>query len=246
MKGSFIKCVLFKFYVIYFVLYPSKKGGLSLQVRMELTYRTKKGLETMLSSDMMQAGQAVIIAEDMEKTGRIKQLTFIDSNDRSWTYKQLKKYMEEIKTEPHDITVYFDGGFDLKTDKAGLGCAIYYEQNEKAYRIRKNALVEGLINNNEAEYAALHLGLTELELLGVHHLPVTFVGDSKVVIHQLDGEWPCYEKELAAWINRIEQKLEQLGIAPTYKDVSRKMNREADQLATQALQEIEIMSHRER
>ncbi|MBP2077252.1 reverse transcriptase-like protein [Oceanobacillus polygoni] len=217
-----------------------------MQVRMELTYRTKKGLETIFSSDMMQAGQAIVIAEDMEKTGRIKQLTFIDSNEGSWTYKQLKKYMEEIKTEPHDIIVYFDGGFDLKTNKAGLGCVIYYEQNEKAYRIRKNALVEGLVSNNEAEYAALHLGLTELELLGAHHLPVTLVGDSKVVIHQLDGEWPCYEKELAAWIDRIERKLEQLGITPTYKNVSRKMNREADQLATQALQEIEITSHRER
>lgn len=26
MRGSFIKCVLFRFYDIYFVLYPSKKG----------------------------------------------------------------------------------------------------------------------------------------------------------------------------------------------------------------------------
>ncbi|WP_339228475.1 ribonuclease H family protein [Oceanobacillus sp. FSL K6-2867] len=215
-----------------------------MRVRIELTYRTKKGLETVLCTDDMELSQAITIAEDMEKTGRIKQLTFIDNNEGNWTYKQLKKYMEEIKTEPHDITVYFDGGFDLKTDKAGLGCVIYYRQNEKDLRIRKNANVDGLVSNNEAEYAALHLGLTELEILGVHHLPVTFVGDSKVVIHQLDGEWPCYEKELAAWIDRIERKIEQLGITPTFKDVSRKMNREADQLATQALQEIEITSQR--
>ena len=217
-----------------------------MQVRIELTYRTKRGLETKFNSDEMQAGAAMVIAEDLEKTGRTKQLLFIDSQDRNWTYKELKKFMEEIKTEPHDITVYFDGGFDRETGKAGLGCVIYYGQNDKNYRIRKNALVEGLISNNEAEYAALHLGIVELELLGAHHLPVTFVGDSKVVINQLNEEWACYEEELSKWMDRIERKIEQHGFAPTYENVSRKLNREADQLATQALQEIEITSNRER
>ena len=222
------------------------KGGIILKVRMELTYRTKKGLETTFSSDEMQAKLALVIAEDLEKTGRVKQLIFIDSQDRNWTYKQLMKFIEEVKKEPHDIIVYFDGGYDHETGKAGLGCVIYYGQNEKNYRIRKNALVEGLISNNEAEYAALHLGIVELELLGVHHLPVTFVGDSKVVINQLNEEWACYEKELSKWMDRVEQKIDKHGLIPTYENVSRKLNREADQLATQALQEIEISSHRER
>lgn len=216
-----------------------------MQVRIELTYITKKGIEAEFSSEEMQARVAIIIAEDFEKTGRAKQLTFIDGQDGSWTYKQLKKYMEVIKTEPNNIVVYFDGGFDRETGKAGLGCAIYYDQNEKPHRIRKNALAEGLISNNEAEYAALQLGLTELELLGVHHSAITFVGDSKVVINQLNAEWPCYEAELSKWMDRIEQKSEQLGITPTYKNVSRKLNREADHLATQALKGIEITSQSE-
>ncbi|MBN6206088.1 reverse transcriptase-like protein [Ralstonia pickettii] len=212
---------------------------------MELTYKTKKGTEAGFSSEEMQVRIAVIIAEDLEKTGRVKELIFIDNQGGTWTYKQLKKYIEEIQTEPHNIVVYFDGGFERDTGEAGLGCAIYYEQNEKAYRIRKNALAEGIISNNEAEYAALHLGLIELELLGVHHLPITFVGDSKVVVNQLNEEWPCYEAELSKWLDRIEQKAEQLGITPIYQNVSRKMNREADQLATQALQGIEIISRSE-
>lgn len=213
-----------------------------MRLRIEITYKTKRGLETTFSSDEMPARVALAIAEDLEKTGRIKQLIFFDRHDASWNVKELKKFLEEIKKEPYDITVYFDGGFDRTTGRAGLGCAIYYEQNEKKYRLRKNALVEGLVSNNEAEYAALHLGLTELELLGVHHLPITFVGDSKVVINQLNDEWPCYETELSKWMDRIEQKVEQLGIEPTYEDVSRKLNREADHLATQALQGVEIMS----
>ncbi|UOQ93145.1 ribonuclease H family protein [Halobacillus shinanisalinarum] len=213
-----------------------------MKVRIELTYKTPKGTNTTFSSDDMHAGKAILIAEDLESIGRTKNVTFIDSLESTWTLKELKKYMKGIQTEPHNVTVYFDGGFDLDTTNSGLGCAIYYEQNGKSFRLRKNALVEELDTNNEAEYAALHLGLQELELLKVHHLPVTFVGDSQVVINQLNGEWPCLEEELSKWADRVESKLKQLGIHPDYELISRKGNREADRLASQALKEIEITS----
>ncbi len=134
-----------------------------MNVRIECTYKTPKGMETALSSEEMGAEKALLIAEDMEKTGRTKNVLFIDSGESSWTMKELKKYMKGIQTEPHNVTAYFDGGFDQDTKKSGLGCAIYYEQNGKSYRLRKNALVEGLETNNEAEYAALHLALKECE-----------------------------------------------------------------------------------
>ena len=97
-----------------------------------------------------------------------------------------------------------------------------------------------LISNNEAEYAALYLCLQELELLNVHHLPVRFIGDSQVVINQLSGEWPVYEKGLSGWADRIEQKLKDLSIQPEYELVQRKLNSEADRLATQSLNGISI------
>lgn len=210
-----------------------------------MKYQTKKGAEAFFTSDEMKAEKAIMLAEDLENTGRVKEIVFIDHQDVTWTLKQIKKLMKKVQTEPHDITVYFDGGFDLETRRAGLGCAIYYTQDGKKYRIRKNARVDGLISNNEAEYASLHLALLELELLGVHHMPVTFIGDSKVVVHQLNDEWPCYEEELAKWMDRIEEKVEELGLTPTYKDVSRKLNSEADHLAAQALAGKEITSQRE-
>ncbi|WP_010651250.1 ribonuclease H family protein [Oceanobacillus massiliensis] len=213
-----------------------------MKVRIELAYKTPKGTEAAFVSDEMPAAKALLIAQDLMKTGRAFELAFVDSKDNTWTTKELTKLMEGIKTEPHDVKVYFDGGFDLGARDSGLGCVIYYKQNNKSYRLRKNALVQELNTNNEAEYAAFHLGLQELEFLGVHHLPVTFVGDSKVVINQLNGEWPCYERELSLWIDRIEAKLEKMGIQPEYEVVSRKMNREADQLASQALKGIEITS----
>ncbi|HLR51255.1 MAG TPA: reverse transcriptase-like protein [Candidatus Avamphibacillus sp.] len=216
-----------------------------MNVMIVLTYQTVKGTEMTLYSNEMQAKKAIVLVEDLEKTGRIKSMFFSDRHDNRWTLKQLKAYMEDIQTEAHNVTVYFDGGFHLNSKKAGLGCAVYYTKNEKLYRLRKNALVEELHTNNEAEYAALYLGLQELIHLDVHHLPVTFIGDSKVVINQLNDEWPCYELELSKWIDRIEQSMKQIGINPEYKLISRKMNREADQLATQALNGIEIMSTKE-
>ncbi len=209
---------------------------------MEWEYRTKKGTGTTFRSDIMQVEQALLLVEDMEKTGRMKQIVFIDDRDTVWSMKELKEWKKGIETEPHNVTVYFDGGFDHHTNTSGLGCAIYFEQNQQSYRIRKNALVEELNTNNEAEYAAFHLALQELELLGVHHLPVTFIGDSQVVINQLKGEWPCIEVELNRWADRIEAKMDELGITPDYQAVSRKKNREADQLASQALKKIEISS----
>lgn len=211
-------------------------------IKIEYIYQTGKGVEGTFSSDELPVKNAIIIARDLQKTGRVKKITLTDNHGNEWTLKQLEKYLTEIKEEPHHITVYFDGGFNIENRSAGLGCAIYYEQNDKKYRLRKNSLVEGLDSNNEAEYAALHLGLKELELLGVHHLPVTFIGDSLVVINQLNGEWPCYEEELSIWIDRIEDQVGKFGIRPIYETVSRKSNREADQLATQALNKIEITS----
>lgn len=154
-----------------------------------------------------------------------------------------QKFLEGIQTEPHHISVYFDGGFDAKSKKSGLGCVIYYEQDGKHFRKRKNAFVEEIETNNEAEYAALYLGLQELEALGVHHLPVKFVGDSQVVINQLSGEWPCYEETLTKWADRVEDKMKQMGIHPEYEAISRKQNREADHLASQALEGLEIASN---
>lgn len=213
-----------------------------MDIRIEWHYKTKKGTEATFSSDEMPVAKALLIAEDIERTGRLKHISFVDRYDTTWSLKELKKFMEEIKTEAYNITVYFDGGFDLETNDAGLGCAIYYEQNDKNFRIRKNALVTGLENNNEAEYAALDLGLKELEFLGVHHLPVLFIGDSKVVINHLNDEWPSYDEELSKWADRIEASFNRLGVEPLYKLISRKGNQEADQLATQALKGIEIMS----
>lgn len=212
-----------------------------MKVRLEWKYRSPKGLQTVFLSDEMPAAQSVLIAEDIERTKRVSELVFIDVFDDSvWTMKEMKTYLKSIETEPHDITVFFDGGYNLEDGKSGLGCVIYYSQNGKSYRLRQNAQIEGMVSNNEAEYAALHLCVQELEYLEVKNMPVRFSGDSKIVINGMSGEWPVIEAELNRWADRITGKLDQLGIQPEFELIPRKENFEADRLAGQALKGIKI------
>jgi len=197
-------------------------------------------VETVFRSEEMPPAHALSVAEELMKTGRTKNILFLDEHDSTWTLKEIKKYIKEMETEPSNVTVYFDGGFNLESRISGLGCVIYFEQNGKKYRLRKNLTLDGLSSNNEAEYAALHFSVQELESLGVHHQTVRFIGDSQVVINQMSGEWPVYEKELMNWADRIDEYLNRLGIKPEFEPVSRKENEEADRLANQALDDIEI------
>lgn len=212
-----------------------------MKIRLEWKYQSAKGAETVFRSDEMPAAQGVQIAEDLERTKRVKELVFIDSFDDSvWTMKEMKAYLKSIETEPHDITVYFDGGFDVEKNSSGLGCVIYYSQSGKPYRLRQNERIDGLLSNNEAEYAALYLCVQELEFLEVRNMPVIFNGDSKIVINGMRGDWPVVETELVRWADRIQAKLDQLGIQPEYFLLRRKDNFEADRLATQALKGTKI------
>ncbi|MBW7651835.1 ribonuclease H family protein [Anoxybacillus sp. ST4] len=205
-----------------------------MKVFIEWTYVTRNKKETVWTSKEMNVEEALAIAEDIEKTGRVKQLLFYDDRGVSWSKKELSKLMKKVETEPHDVIAYFDGGFDRQRKKAGVGIVIYYKQNGAKFRTRVNAQLDELESNNEAEYAAFHFLLEQLEHLGVHHLPVVFRGDAHVVFHQLSGEWPVFSEE-GRWVERIEQKMKRLGISPIYEPIVRKENGEADQLATQAL-----------
>ncbi|MFC4714380.1 reverse transcriptase-like protein [Planococcus dechangensis] len=213
-----------------------------MKVRIDWTYKSPKDQVLKFLSEELEANDAIQIAADLERTGRTKRLQFVDRHNSNWSLKELKNYVTEIETEPHDVIVYYDGGFDRHSKRAGLGCVIYYKQSGNDYRLRKNTAIDELESNNEAEYAALMMAVQELELLGVHHLPVRFIGDSRILVNQMTGEWAVPEQTLARWADRIDQRLEKLGIHPEYEFVPRKENAEADRLATQALNYTAIES----
>ncbi|WP_078554189.1 reverse transcriptase-like protein [Bacillus alkalicellulosilyticus] len=214
-----------------------------MNVTIKWDYLPVKGKEPLLfESKPIPVTTVIPIVNDIEKTGRVKELLFVDEQGSEWSKKEILKYLKGVEDEPHNITLTFDGGFEHTSNKAGLGITIHFTQNKTEFRIRKNQCIEGIQSNNEAEYAALWFGIQELENLGAHHIPVTIQGDSLVVINQLTEEWPCYEEELLSWIERIEKKVADLGFQVNYSSLSRKNNKEADHLASQALQGTEISS----
>ncbi len=210
--------------------------GWSMKYKLEWSYKLKGKEPLLFTSDWIEGERALETAEELEQTGKAAGISFEDEAGTTWTIKEMKKLLAEIEEEPHDLTVYFDGGFDKNTNKAGLGAIIYYNQGKKKYRLRANQQIGELETNNEAEYAAFYFGLTLLEELGVHHLSCEFRGDSQVVLKQLEGEWPCYEETLNRWLDRIEAKMADLGMHPKYIAIDRKNNKEADKLASQALE----------
>ncbi|MDP4171454.1 MAG: reverse transcriptase-like protein [Bacillota bacterium] len=213
-----------------------------MKYKLEWKYKVKGKEKVLFTSDMLNGEMALQTGEELEKSGKASDLYFYDELGTGWTLKEMKRLLTEIEEDPHDLVVYFDGGFQIETNKAGLGAVIFFRQGKKKYRIRANELFDEMDTNNEAEYAAFYFAVTILEEIGVRHMPCEFKGDSQVVIKQLEGEWPCYEDQLNRWLDRIENKLKELGIEPRYEALSRNDNKEADKLASQALEGKQIYS----
>lgn len=213
-----------------------------MKYKMEWKYRVKNNEKILFTSEFISGDLAILTGEELEKNGKATELSFYDEMGTAWTLKEMKKLVSEIEENPHELVVYFDGGFKKETFSAGLGVVLFFRQGKKKYRIRANQRIDEMETNNEAEYAAFYFALTLLEELNVHHLPCEFKGDSQVVLKQLEGEWPCYEAALNSWLDRIEAKTKSLGIDPRYTVIPRNENKEADKLASQALEGKEIFA----
>ncbi|XJZ25908.1 reverse transcriptase-like protein [Bacillota bacterium Lsc_1132] len=213
-----------------------------MKYKLEWKFNVKGHGKIQFTSEFISGELAILAGDELDKTGKAADLYFYDEMGTSWTLKEMKKLVSEIEEDPHELTVYFDGGFKKETAQAGLGTVIFFKQGKKKFRIRANQRIDEMETNNEAEYAALYFALTILEELKIHHLPCEFKGDSQLVLKQLEGEWPCYEDVLNKWLDRIEVKINSLGIDPRYTVVPRNDNKDADKLATQALVGKEIFS----
>ncbi|MER2060797.1 MAG: reverse transcriptase-like protein, partial [Niallia sp.] len=192
--------------------------------------------------DWIPSSLALDMGEELEKRSDAIDITFYDERGTSWSLKELRKLNEEIEEEPHDFTIYFDGGYHKETRTAGIGVVLFFQHGKKKFRVRANELFHDILSNNEAEYAALFHALNLLEELDVRDVTCEVKGDSQVVLKQLEGEWPCYEEELNSWLDRIEAKIKKLHLNMVYTSIGRNDNKEADKLATQSLEGKRIYS----
>ncbi|MBS4199447.1 reverse transcriptase-like protein [Bacillus sp. FJAT-49732] len=214
-----------------------------MKYKVKFEYKGVKTIKVSMETEWLDESSIDNLLEDLQRTGRIIKIIIIDEMEREWSQKEYSKLRSKLEFEPADPIMYFDGGYDIQTRTAGIGIVIYYKKGKESFRFRANAKLEQLENNNEAEYAALYNALIYLEDLGMKNLPIVIKGDSQGVIKQLQGEWPCYERVLNTWLDRIEAKIKELGLKPNYEIISRRDNKEADKLATQALTNNLIEGH---
>ncbi|MCO5552515.1 hypothetical protein L7F22_006027 [Adiantum nelumboides] len=130
-------------------------------------------------------------------------------------------------------SLYFDGAYKRKVDKASVGISIQDENGQKVFG--KGLLVENTHSNNEAEYAALALGLEWCVSMGIKRLNV--FGDALLLIKQVHGTWACRNQSLVPRLRRVKELMKRFEAIQLYH-VPRKGNQEADALANEQLQEV--------
>ena len=68
-----------------------------MKYKIHWLYKTKRGLQTDLTTDYMNIEEVLQFAEDFEKTGRVKELLFYDEMDAEWSLKEMKKLSKQVE-----------------------------------------------------------------------------------------------------------------------------------------------------
>ncbi len=92
----------------------------------------------------------------------------------------------------------------------------------------------GKATNNEAEYRALILGLTEARSMGATRLKVLL--DSELVVKQIQGLYRVKNRRLRPLYDRVMELLQDME-AYDILHIRRELNTEADSLASRAARE---------
>lgn len=127
------------------------------------------------------------------------------------------------------LNIYTDGGARGNPGPAAIGAVIKDGQGKIIHQFGQTI---GEATNNVAEYRAV---ICALEWLGDQPKPdkVNFYSDSKLIVHQIGGEWKIKEAHLKQLVERVH-KLEN-NLAITYTAIPREKNFQADALVNQAL-----------
>ena len=123
----------------------------------------------------------------------------------------------------------FDGGCRGNPGPAGLG-AVLYKDGATVWAGWCD-VPDPATTNNVAEYSAFLFGCEALRRFKVDR--VSILGDSKLVISQVKGDWQCREKHLIALRDRVRAAL--TNIDWTARNVPRAANAVADALANHAM-----------
>ena len=129
------------------------------------------------------------------------------------------------------IQLNFDGASQGNPGPAGAGGVI--KQGRKV--IKKYHRYLGKKTNNQAEYLAALLGIKVIKKLGLEPKELIIVGDSKLIIEQIAGNYKVKNPGLKILNKKVQTELKSFTTTINYQHVKREQNKTADKLATHAI-----------
>ena len=136
-----------------------------------------------------------------------------------------------------NLIVNTDGGARGNPGPAGIGVSISAGKKELMYLSK----YIGEKTNNEAEYLALVEAIKHLNEKKLSPTNIKFLLDSELVVKQVTGIYKVKKPHLMVFIDQITHELsllKQRGCQNiSFKHVPRALNKRADQLVNQALDE---------
>lgn len=127
------------------------------------------------------------------------------------------------------VIVNVDGGSRGNPGPAAIAAVA---TNPRGEILAERAETIGEATNNVAEYRALLLGIELAKHLGAHE--VEFVGDSKLIVEQVRGNWKVKQEHLRPLNEEVGEALRDLGDW-SIRHVKRGENERADELLNEAL-----------
>ncbi len=135
-----------------------------------------------------------------------------------------------VKKFVHQYLIsYTDGGARGNPGPAGIGVVL---QNKDSETIGEWSEFLGIATNNQAEYKALLLALKQAVALGAIELECRL--DSELVVKQLKGEYKVKHPDLKPLFEQAKSLISQIKNV-SFKHIPRELNKRADQLANQAM-----------
>jgi ribonuclease HI len=132
------------------------------------------------------------------------------------------------------VVIYIDGASRGNPGQAGAGVLISDGEGRKLGRISRFL---GYKTNNEAEYGALLLGLGEAKRLGAASVRV--FTDSELIARQVQGIYRVKDGKLKVLHRRVMEEVE--GFSSFHiESIPRELNREADDLANEAIEQAMV------
>jgi len=130
---------------------------------------------------------------------------------------------------PDKLIIYTDGGCRHNPGPAAIGVVI---QDASGTDVADISEYIGHGTNNQAEYRAVIAGLEKACLLGANSIEMR--SDSQLIVEQLNGRYRVKDAILKPLFQEA-QNLSRRFRSFSIKYIPREMNREADRLANQAL-----------